>query len=290
MFGYINYDKQYLYFKDFDLYKAAYCGVCKSLGDTCGQISRMGLSYDSAFLSVIFHNVMNKDVEIADSSCVSNVFKKRPMAKPDEISNKVAAVNLMLCYYKTLDDIADEKKGGVANFFLKSAFKRVKKNYPDVYDIVDRNMKSQGEVENNATKSVDISADATANMLKELSRSILADSATEYTDQFFYALGKWIYLIDALDDYDTDLKKKSFNPFVNAYGAKDKKTLVSEWEKDINFIFGTIFFDMREAMSKIKFHFNRDLIDNIVLRGLPLKTKSVMYPTDKKDNTKKTGE
>ena len=42
-----------LYMKDETLYKALYCGVCKSIGKTCGEIARVTLTYDIAFLSAI---------------------------------------------------------------------------------------------------------------------------------------------------------------------------------------------------------------------------------------------
>ena len=53
MFGYVRTDTPYLYIKDDTLYKAMYCGVCKGIGEVCGNSARMGLSYDVTFLSVI---------------------------------------------------------------------------------------------------------------------------------------------------------------------------------------------------------------------------------------------
>ena len=53
MFGYLVPDKPYLYLKDDTLYKALYCGVCKSIGKVSGQRARFTLTYDIAFLSAI---------------------------------------------------------------------------------------------------------------------------------------------------------------------------------------------------------------------------------------------
>ena len=64
MFGYIRPDIPYMYVKDGVLYKALYCGLCKSIGGSCGQRARMGLSYDMTFLSAILHNMMHCDVKI----------------------------------------------------------------------------------------------------------------------------------------------------------------------------------------------------------------------------------
>ena len=68
MFGYVVPDKPYLYLKDDTLYKALYCGICKSIKSSVGQIARFTLSYDMAFMSAIAHNILGVDVVIPDIS------------------------------------------------------------------------------------------------------------------------------------------------------------------------------------------------------------------------------
>ena len=41
-----------MYVKDTVLYKACYCGLCKSIGNVCGQRGRFALNYDLTFLSI----------------------------------------------------------------------------------------------------------------------------------------------------------------------------------------------------------------------------------------------
>ena len=85
-----------------------------------------------------------------------------------------------------------------------------------------------------------------------------------------------MYLIDALDDYDKDKKKRRYNPFALAYGAESKETLLKEHGEDIAFLFDTLFYGLREDLANIKFYFNRDLTDNVLLRGIPIETGRVM--------------
>ena len=139
------------------------------------------------------------------------------------------------------------------------------------------NMQAQEKVEKNLTDSVDRAADATATMLAQFSDYALGEKRTEESYNLCYALGKWIYLIDALDDYDKDIKKGAYNPFRLAYGADSRTALLQgEHGEEVRFVFHAIFFDIRENLSKLTFHFNRDLSDNILLRGLPMMTKRVM--------------
>lgn len=275
MFGYVRPDLPYLYIKDEILYKAMYCGVCKGIGKCCGQCARMGLSYDVAFLSVLLHNIAGVDVKIQKSHCLTHRVRKKPMAEVDELTQKLGAVNTELAYYKYTDDIKDGDKGKGKRLWFVKGHKRVKKQYPEITKIIERNLAEQERVEKAKTDSVDRAADSTANMLAELSDYLLEDKKTEQTRALFYAIGKWIYLIDALDDYDKDKKKGAYNPFALAYGAENRAKLVENNGADLEFIFNSLFYDIRENLTNIKLYFNRDLVDNVLLRGLPTMTKRI---------------
>lgn len=277
MFGYVRADTPYLYIKDDTLYRAAYCGVCKGIGKVCGNAARMGLSYDVTFLSVLLHNMLGEDLQIEKQHCLTHCIRMRPMAEVDELTCQLGALNTILAYYKYTDDIADGDKGRGKRLWFQKGFKRAKKAYPKIEEIVRVNLANQEKVEKAKVDSVDRAADATALMLAEFSSYALGEKSTEYTQRLFYAVGKWIYLIDALDDYDKDIQKGAYNPFALAYRAKCKEELLSgKYGEEVKFIFQSLFLDIQENLPKISFHFNKDLTDNILLRGLPQVTKNVM--------------
>ncbi|MBQ8685301.1 MAG: hypothetical protein IJ514_03915 [Clostridia bacterium] len=277
MFGYVRTDAPYLYIKDDTLYRAMYCGVCKGIAEVCGHSARIGLSYDLTFLSVILHNIAGQDVRIEKQHCLTHCIRSRQMANVDELTRQIGALNTVLAYYKYTDDIEDGDGGRGKRLFFKKGFRRVKKRYPEIERIVRENLAEQSKREKERTESLDLAADATANMIAAFCDLALADKATEHTHTLFYAVGKWIYLIDALDDYDKDKKKGAYNPFIAAYGAPSREKLLgSALGEEVRYAFHALFFDMRESLSQIRFHFNRDLSDNILLRGLPKTTESVM--------------
>ena len=288
MFGYVRADTPYLYIKDDNLYRAMYCGVCKGIGQVCGQAARMGLSYDVTFLSVILHNIAGVDVKIEKSHCLTHCIRTRQMAEVDELTRRLGALNTALVYYKYTDDIQDGDKGRGKRLWFKRGFQKVKQTYPEIERIVRENLANQEQVEKAKTESLDRAADATANMLAEFSDYALGEKKTSATHNLFYAVGKWIYLIDALDDYDKDVKKGAYNPFALAFQAPCKKELLEgKSGEDVRYAFHSLFFDIRENLSQIHFHFNRDLSDNILLRGLPATTKRVMEGEDCAKNCKK---
>ncbi len=276
MFGYVRYDYPNLFVKDVALYKALYCGLCKGIARSCGQAARVGLSYDVAFLSAILHNMKGVDVKIEQKNCFEHAIKKRPIAAVDDLTAELGALNTVLCYFKLSDDVEDGEHGKGRRMWFRKGYKRAKKSYPALVEIVERFMCGQREAEKNKTASPDAAAEPTAIMMQELSEHFLADMATPYSRGLFYNLGKWVYLIDALDDYEKDAKKGAYNPFVLGYGSPSRKELMKEHGADIAFLFDTMFYAMRENLAQIKFYFNRDLTDNVILRGIPLETKRVM--------------
>lgn len=276
MFGYVRYDLPNLYIKDMMLYKALYCGLCKGIAQSCGQAARMGLSYDITFLSALLHNISGKDIKIEKQNCFEHRIKKRPIAVVDDLTAELGALNTVLCYYKLTDDIEDGGKGRGKRLWFKKGFRRAKKAYPEMVALVENYMAAQSKTEREKCASPDMAADATAMMMQSLSDYFLKEKATDQTRRLFYGLGKWIYLIDALDDYDKDKKKHNYNPFVLCYASENKKQLLENNGEEIGFLFHTLFYDVRESLAGIPFYFNRDLTDNVILRGLPLETERVM--------------
>lgn len=287
MFGYLRPDKPYLYMKDDVLYRALYCGVCKSIGKNVGQIARFTLTYDIAFMNAICHNILGKDVKINKEHCITHVIRKTPVAKPDDISLMLADVNVILAYYKLIDDVLDEKKGNLKSAVFKRAYKKASARLKELDGYILAQTKILHDLEKQGSDSIDMVADTSANILKEIARTVLKEKSTEYTDGFFYALGKWIYLIDAIDDYDKDVKKGSFNVFYNAYKKANFEELMLKNYSEITFIFNGVFLQIAENFKNIKTQYNTDLIQNIVTRGIPNTTTQILTKNLKGKNNAK---
>lgn len=275
MFGYIKTCEPYLYKKDEVLYNSLYCGVCKSIGKICGQKARLCLSFDIAFFSAVAHNILNKDVKINKKRCITHWFRKRPIADRDELTDKLADVNVLLAYYKVKDDLIDEKKGKIKNLLLKKGFKKAHKRNKEISDIINKQYNLLREEEKSNCLSLDRICDPFAKMMQDISDCVFNEFSTEYTQELFYNLGKWIYLIDALDDFEKDKKSGSFNIFVNILGEDCTFENLMKF-KELSFVLNSTFNSIRNSLDNIKFYFNKDLIDNILLRGIQEKTKSII--------------
>lgn len=277
MFGYIQPERPHLFVKDEMLYKALYCGMCKSIKKSSGSLARTALTFDMAFMSALLHNIKNEDVKVEKRRCALHPLKRRYMALPDDTSLLLGCINTVLAYYKLLDDKLDGDVKGVLSFLYKSGYKRTLRAHPRVAGIIARQTENQRAVEEKNTGIIDEACEPTAIMMRDLSDYVLGEYADGHTAGLCYDVGKWVYLADALDDYDKDVKKGRFNVLYNAFGADCKAEAVKKGEGEINFIFNSLFADMREHLAAIKFHFNHDLTDNIILLGIPTKTRALVF-------------
>ena len=276
MFGYVNPDRPHLFVKDEKLYGALYCGMCRSIGKGCGTLAKTALTYDTAFLSALLHNIAGCDVKIEKKRCAFHI-RRKFMAKPDDISVLVGCINTALAYHKLLDDRSDGDKKGAFAFLFRRGYKRAVKRHPALADIISEGMQGQKALESANCSVIDEACEPTALMMQKLSDYVLGGNSTEETRRLCYAVGKWIYLADALDDYDKDVKKGRYNVLHNAFGCPTKAEAVKGNAEEINFIFNSLFADMRSSLSAIKFHYNHDLTDNIILLGIPLMTRRLVY-------------
>lgn len=287
MFGYVKTDFPNLYVKDTVLYKAMYCGLCKGIGKVCGQKGRLVLNYDLTFLSVLLHNLADVDVKIEKQHCVIHRIRKRPIAVLDKLTERIAALNVILARYKLNDDVMDNGKGRFKRAFFSKAYKRAKLAEPELDSIVKNRYAELIVLEKENCDSIDVIADPFGNMMQDVVKVLLGEVCTAEILELAYNLGKWIYLIDALDDFDKDIKNKNYNVFVNAYkDVHDKDTLIKEKQVDIIMVFSAVLTRIAELAKNLNYKFNHDLTDNVLFRGLSVQTKQIMENIKCKNSTK----
>lgn len=287
MFGYVKTDNPNMYVKDTVLYRSMYCGLCKSIGRSCGQKARFALNYDLTFLSIFMHNILDIDVKIEKQRCVVHWLRKRPVAVPDLLSDRIGALNIILAYHKINDDVSDVGKGKIKRAFFKSSYKKALQKEPELDAIVKKRFQTLWKYEKENNDSIDMVADPFGNLMVDIVKNIAGEVFDENLQNLSYNLGKWIYLIDALDDFDDDKKKNNYNVFANAYkDAEDKNQLISNYKQELEFIFGETLLAITQSAKKLNYKFNHDLTDNILLFGLKLQTKMVMENKKCKNTTK----
>lgn len=225
MLGYIRTDSPELRLRDGECYRAIYCGLCRQMGKCTGQCSRLSLSYDLAFLAVFRMSLTNEKMELQKKRCLVHPFKKRNMAIDSPSLAYCADASAILTYHKCRDDVNDEKglkklRALVASGFFSPAYRRAKRRHPTLDSTVSSLLQELRAYEKDTTAPP--SADAPASIFGNLMASVLSEGLegveARIAKTFGRAIGHWIYLIDAADDYRDDLKSGSFNPFIRLFG------------------------------------------------------------------------
>ncbi|MGB4934617.1 MAG: DUF5685 family protein, partial [Ruminococcus bromii] len=222
MFGYLQIQKSELLVRESEAYKAVYCGLCRQMGKDYSVFTRFTLSYDCTFYAMLLMSLNRSCKGFKDGRCTCNPLKKCKFATDSgDAYRKAAAFSMISVYYKIIDDIQDSgffKKllCRIIKPFFSHQRKKAADKYPDMDKAVSDMMKMQYDAEHSEKPSVDMSAHPTALMLAAvLSAEAHDEIQKRVLYEFGYHIGRWIYLVDAADDIEKDIKSNGFNPFVN---------------------------------------------------------------------------
>lgn len=272
MFGYVKPDKQELKVKEYETYKAVYCTLCKTLGKEYGVFAKALLTYDATFY-VLFRKALLQDApDCAHRGvCRFNPLKKCNYIDVDEIFSTAAALSVIMFYYKLLDNISDSgffKKLGCRLLlpYVKLKFKKAVKKYSYFNDIIKVSVEKQEELERENCGSVDRACDPSAKALGEIFAYGLENEADKQSAyRVGYCIGRYVYLSDALDDLEDDIKHGSYNVFVNKYEIDNG---VDSQTRDG--ICGSIRMSIAEAgaaLDALKLNCYSSILKNIVFDG-----------------------
>lgn len=282
MFGYIMPDKPELKIKEFELFRGYYCGLCKSMGRSFGIISRFALNYDSVFLGLLLSSVHNEVPVLKKEGCIANPAKRKWIVKESSHIDFAADINVLLTYYKLKDNIRDE--GGLVPRLAQMAFQRGYKNAASRNKQLDRiiaaSISSQVQLEEQNCSSMDKAAEPFADMLSKLLEAGYKgedQSTARILGWVGYNLGKWIYLIDAYDDMEKDIKSRSYNPLLTQYKYRDEdiKSFKDSITEEVRVNLLQALTQITSSVELLKLN-NKGIIDNIIYEGLYGKTERIL--------------
>lgn len=224
LFGYVKAYKPELKIKHYEAYKGIYCSVCAALGRDYGLFARMTLSYDVTMLALTRLCASGEVLCFDNRRCPFNPGKRCSFCRNNmEEFSYAAAVGILLTYHKLKDNLHDDGFFGklAALFlllFISGAARKAKRRYPEISRAIGDAMIKQAAVENSNTSFCDEAADPVASLLAELFSRSFSDRRKTVLSRLGYCIGRFIYIADACEDIEKDIKKKSYNVFVTAGG------------------------------------------------------------------------
>ena len=306
MFGYVVVNKPELKFREFDVYRAYYCGLCHSLSKRHGLSGQLTLSYDMTFLVILLSSLYEPEHNFTSKRCVVHPLRRQNIIS-SEFTDYVADMNVILSYFKCLDDWHDDRS------VLKLAYSKllkkgsIGKNWKSDYSTTELTTKCDsdslnqtptGECDSNSYFTDDSGhlhispdysykdkIDAISSLLDELgTREKMNETNVDVVAGLFgkimqilfvpfddiyakglgrmgFYLGKFIYIMDAFDDVEEDVKKGRYNVFSNCYTDPDFETRIKD-------ILTMMMAECSDAFEMLPAVDNADILRNILYSGV----------------------
>lgn len=214
MFGYVRPSDRRLTERDRETFRAAYCGLCHTLGERYGAAGRLILNYDLTFLAMVLSSGAG---ETCARRCAVHPFRKRCCAACDPALETAADMSVILTYWQLRDGVADHGFWGglkyrLASALLRPAYRKARRLLPWFDEGTRRQLAALAALEREGCPSLDAPADAFARLLALAADTVDDPARRRVTERLLYHLGRWVYLTDAADDLAKDLRGGSYNP------------------------------------------------------------------------------
>ncbi|MEF9922291.1 MAG: DUF5685 family protein [Anaerovoracaceae bacterium] len=283
MLGYVTVEKSELKIREYEIYSAYYCGVCKSIGKRLGQLPRFTLSYDAAFLALLLSGLENQGETLERQHCIVHPVMKKTIVLDNKAVDYAADVMVILAYHKFLDDINDDNSliGHGGKLAFGRQYRKLVKEYPALCEEIGVALEKLMELEKEKCNNLDKIGENFAIIMER----IFANGPFPKGEEVPLAvigkhLGKWIYLIDATDDLETDIKSGAYNPLIYRFEYDGKKESAGEfWDRikeQVEFSLFQYLAQMSNAYDLLGVKKNQGIIENIVFMGLRRRTETIL--------------
>ena len=171
MLGYVIPDKSELKVREYEIYTGYYCGICKYIGKTYGQLPRMALSYDAAFIALLLASVDPAPDAPKQEHCAVHHIKYKTVIRNRAIEYS-GDLMLILAWFKLLDDAQDEgkvsAKAGLTT--LRRIYRKLEKKHPSLCALIDKKLSALNQLEREICRSIARVAEGFAQVMDGLFR------------------------------------------------------------------------------------------------------------------------
>lgn len=284
MFGYVRPCVPELRVRENEIYRAAYCTLCRTLGRRYGLLARLTLSYDFTFLALLRLGLLPSCSGFEQRRCVANPLKKCNYCKDTgDALDGVAAGCVLLSYSRLNDGVADSGFWkGMGYRFLRLLARRPRKRaahaFPKLAEQVIDYEKRQAALEREGESRPDAACEPTARMLSAFFALCGAgEDSSRVLARMGYLSGKWIYLIDAVDDLEEDEKQGGYNVFLRL--GCDRPAAVQRAIGNLNICVD----ELGKCVGLLGLSRYTEIVENIVFLGLSKMQKAVLEQKEKFD-------
>ena len=275
MFGFVIASLEELSEEQKNRYQSVYCGICRAIREADGQLCRLGLSYDMAFLALLLMSLYEPDEENGRGRCIAHPAKARPWTD-NEYIRYAARMNVALAAYKALDDWQDDGKYSAK--LLAKIFGRheaeIAAAYPRQCAAIESCIRRLSALEKAQCPNPDEPAGCFGELMAEL-LVVHEDRWAEDLRQMGFYLGRFIYLAYAAIDYRRDVKHGKYNPFAAQGCGED----FEKWEQYLVLAMA----QCTDSYERLPLVEDKGILDNILYSGIWLSYRRMQRESGKEN-------
>ena len=284
MFGYVHISPDKLNGEEQQLYRACYCGLCHTLGRRYGVFARMILNYDLVFLAMLLSD--GEALRCGRRRCLIHPIHPRCFCEETQALDAAADVSVLLTWWQLRDGVADHGFWGgwkyrFLSLLLHRAYRKAKARQPELDKRIQTNLDKLSALEREKCAIPDEAADTFALLLRDMAALSPPGIKRRVLEEMLYHLGRWIYLVDALDDLKEDSRSGSYNPLLQRYGTRDGALRPEDRERVAATLDASIR-TMAAAFELADFGCWRRIIESVVYEGLYAVGNAVLNGTFQK--------
>jgi hypothetical protein len=261
VFGYISIHKPELKFKDYDVYRSFYCGLCRELKKKYGITGQISLTYDMTFVLILLSALYEPPTEEGKTRCILHPVCRQPV-RSNSITEYAADMNVLLTYYKCKDDWADERKFTRFCYagLLEGKNRTIQEQYRKKAETIAAMLEQLSALEKAGEKDVDRMSGCFGKIMEEIF-AYKEDVWEMKLRRMGFFLGKFIYLLDAYDDVEKDVKDGNYNPFSESYKTEG-------FEEQVRAILMMMMAETCREFEKLPIIEYGDILRNILYSGV----------------------
>lgn len=280
MFGYIIVNKQELKFREFDCYQSYYCGLCQKLKEQYGRRGQVTLSYDMTFIIMLLTSLYEPETKEDCCKCIAHPFEAHP-TRQNRFTDYAADMNILLSYYKCLDDWTDERKitRRAAAAMLRKRSEEAAGRYPGKAERIYTLLEHIHLYEKAGETNLDLASGCFGEIMAEIF-AYRQDEWEEDLRKMGFFLGKFIYLMDAYEDMEKDEKSGNYNVFLyRKKEAADEET----FERNALTILKMMMAECSRAFEKLPIIENVEILRNVLYSGVWCRYELVQRKKEKEN-------
>ena len=260
MFGYVTASVKELDKQQYSRYCGVYCGICRQIRKRSSNLSRLGLSYDMAFLALLLMSLYEPEETSGSRACALHPCKPRGWVD-NEFIRYAADMNVALAYFKALDDLQDDRKlsAKVLCEIYGKNYEAIKDRYPRQCKVICQCIEQLNELERSNCTNPDDPANCFGWLMGELF-VYREDMWSDTLRKMGMALGRFVYLGDAARDYNRDKRKNRYNPYL----AMGMEADWPRWQEYLVLAMGKCTYEYE----KLPLVQDKALLDNILYSGV----------------------